>query len=66
MRYAWPGNVRELRNVVERMMIMHPTAVKFDRRHLPPLVHRESRRKDASEFTTLQPSARPRMSMTTF
>jgi len=53
MRYAWPGNVRELRNVVERMMIMHPTALKFDRRHLPPLVHREGRRKDASEFTTL-------------
>jgi len=53
MRYAWPGNVRELRNVIERMMIMHPTAPKLDRRHLPPLVHRESKRKSMTEFSTL-------------
>ena len=41
MRYSWPGNVRELRNVIERMVIMNPTAAKFDRKHLPPLVYRD-------------------------
>src|SRR5262245_48512907 len=39
MRYSWPGNVRELRNVIERMVIMNPTATKIDRKHLPPLVY---------------------------
>jgi DNA-binding NtrC family response regulator len=24
LRYTWPGNVRELRNVVERLVLMHP------------------------------------------
>src|ERR1700739_2486908 len=41
MRYSWPGNVRELRNVVERIVIMNPTTSRFERKHLPPLVHRE-------------------------
>ena len=41
MRYSWPGNVRELRNVIERMVIMNPTAPKFDRKHLPPLRERQ-------------------------
>src|SRR5271157_2717028 len=40
MRYAWPGNVRELRNVIERVVIMNPTTIRFERKHLPPLVHR--------------------------
>jgi len=53
MRYAWPGNVRELRNVIERMMIIHPTTMKLDRRHLPPLVHRDGKRNNAVEFTSL-------------
>src|SRR6202000_3449059 len=38
MRYSWPGNIRELRNVIERIVIMNPTAHRFDRKHLPPLV----------------------------
>ncbi|MGA3210515.1 MAG: sigma-54 dependent transcriptional regulator [Terriglobales bacterium] len=42
-RYSWPGNVRELRNLIERIVIMNPTVKKFDRRHLPPLAHRERR-----------------------
>jgi two-component system nitrogen regulation response regulator NtrX len=52
MRYSWPGNVRELRNVIERIVIMNPTAGRFDRKHLPPLVYRDgsSRR---GEFLTL-------------
>jgi two-component system nitrogen regulation response regulator NtrX len=54
MRYSWPGNVRELRNVIERIVIMNPTTSKFDRKHLPPLVHRDgSRRTSTPEFSTL-------------
>ena len=54
MRYSWPGNVRELRNVIERIVIMNPTTNRFDRKHLPPLVHRDGgRRPGGSEFSTL-------------
>ena len=54
MRYSWPGNVRELRNVIERIVIMNPTTTRFDRKHLPPLVHRDgSRGAPSSEFSTL-------------
>src|SRR5436305_6995189 len=53
MRYPWPGNVRELRNVIERIVIMNPTATRFDRKHLPPLVYRDGSRRSGSEFMTL-------------
>src|SRR5882724_7440724 len=54
MRYSWPGNVRELRNVIERIVIMNPTTSRFDRKHLPPLVHRDgTRRSIGAEFSTL-------------
>ncbi|MGH9532771.1 MAG: sigma-54 interaction domain-containing protein, partial [Terriglobales bacterium] len=54
MRYAWPGNVRELRNVIERIVIMNPTTTRLDRKHLPPLVHRDaSRRALGGEYSTL-------------
>jgi two-component system nitrogen regulation response regulator NtrX len=54
MRYSWPGNVRELRNVIERIVIMNPTTMRFERKHLPPLVHRDgSRRAAGTEFSTL-------------
>ena len=54
MHYAWPGNVRELRNVIERIVIMNPRATKLDRKHLPPLVHRDGDRHNAEkEFSTL-------------
>jgi two-component system, NtrC family, nitrogen regulation response regulator NtrX len=54
MRYAWPGNVRELRNVIERIVIMNPTTSRFERKHLPPLVHRDgSRRSVGNDFSTL-------------
>jgi len=53
-RYSWPGNVRELRNVIERIVIMNPTTVRFERKHLPPLVHRDGGRRAAgAEFSTL-------------
>ena len=32
--YSWPGNVRELRNLMERIVIMHPQA-RVDARHIP-------------------------------
>jgi len=54
MRYSWPGNVRELRNVIERIVIMNPATSRFERKHLPPLVHRDgSRRSAGAEFSTL-------------
>jgi two-component system nitrogen regulation response regulator NtrX len=53
MRYAWPGNVRELRNVIERIVIMNPTTTRFDRKHLPPLVHRDGGRRAPGDFSTL-------------
>ena len=54
LRYSWPGNVRELRNVIERIVIMNPAVARFERKHLPPLVYRESVRRPAgAEFTTL-------------
>ncbi len=54
MRYSWPGNVRELRNVIERIVIMNPTTLRFDRKHLPPLLHRDgSRRVAGTEGSTL-------------
>ncbi len=52
MRYLWPGNVRELRNVIERIVIMNPTAIRFERKHLPPLVHRDGARR-SGDFSTL-------------
>jgi two-component system nitrogen regulation response regulator NtrX len=51
-RYSWPGNVRELRNVIERLVIMNPTIHKIERKHLPPLMHREGSR-NTSGFSTL-------------
>jgi two-component system nitrogen regulation response regulator NtrX len=54
MHYSWPGNVRELRNVIERIVIMNPTTVRFERKHLPPLLRRDGGRRGASgEFSTL-------------
>ena len=34
--HRWPGNVRELRNLMERVVILHPQS-KVDARHIPPL-----------------------------
>jgi len=32
--YHWPGNVRELRNLIERIVILHPQS-RIDARHIP-------------------------------
>ena len=51
---SWPGNVRELRNVIERIVILHPRTIRFERKHLPPLVYRDgSGRAAGAEFSTL-------------
>jgi two-component system, NtrC family, nitrogen regulation response regulator NtrX len=53
-RYSWPGNVRELRNLIERIVIMNPTTLRFERKHLPPLIYRDgARRTTNGEFSTL-------------
>ncbi len=51
-QYHWPGNVRELRNVIERVLILNPQALRIERRHLPMLVHRGGGKK-GEEFSTL-------------
>jgi two-component system nitrogen regulation response regulator NtrX len=53
-RYSWPGNVRELRNLIERIVIMNPTTLRFERKHLPPLIYRDGAHRTANgEFSTL-------------
>ena len=52
-QYHWPGNVRELKNVIERVLILNPRALRIERKHLPPLVHKSGARA-SQEFSTLQ------------
>jgi two-component system, NtrC family, nitrogen regulation response regulator NtrX len=52
-RYHWPGNVRELRNVIERVIILNPRALRIERKHLPPLTHKTGAR-STEEFSSLQ------------
>jgi len=51
--YHWPGNVRELKNVIERVLILNPRALRIERKHLPPLTHKTSVR-TAEGFASLQ------------
>jgi two-component system, NtrC family, nitrogen regulation response regulator NtrX len=51
--HTWPGNVRELKNLVERVLILNPRALRIERKHLPPLTQRASGR-SSEEFSTLQ------------
>ncbi len=56
-QYHWPGNVRELKNMVERVLILNPHALRIERKHLPMLMHRSAGRTGArggEEFSTLQ------------
>ncbi|MGA2908498.1 MAG: helix-turn-helix domain-containing protein [Terracidiphilus sp.] len=52
-QYHWPGNVRELKNVIERVLILNPRALRIERKHLPPLTHRAGSR-NPEEFSSLQ------------
>ncbi|HKF48101.1 MAG TPA: sigma-54 dependent transcriptional regulator [Terracidiphilus sp.] len=51
--YHWPGNVRELKNVIERVLILNPRALRIERRHLPPLAQKTGSRSGES-FSSLQ------------
>ena len=51
-QYQWPGNVRELKNVIERVLILNPRALRIERKHLPPLTHKSHRASE--DFSTLQ------------
>ena len=56
-QYHWPGNVRELKNVIERVMILNPRALRIERKHLPPLTHKAGTR-STEEFSTSATGAR--------
>ena len=51
--HSWPGNVRELRNLMERVLILNPRALRIERKHLPPLTQRTTQR-NAEDFSSLQ------------
>ncbi len=55
--YAWPGNVRELRNIVERVLILHPQAQSLEPRHLPAGLQRKRMERGQFDFASL-PEAR--------
>jgi len=52
-QHSWPGNVRELKNLVERVLILNPRALRIERKHLPPLTQRSAAR-NGDDFSTLQ------------
>ena len=52
--YAWPGNVRELRNLIERVVILHPAARVIERRHLPAGLQRRRENAGRQDFPSLQ------------
>jgi two-component system nitrogen regulation response regulator NtrX len=52
-QYHWPGNVRELKNVIERVLILNPRALRIERKHLPPLTHKAVAR-GSDGFSSLQ------------
>jgi two-component system nitrogen regulation response regulator NtrX len=52
--YHWPGNVRELRNLIERIVILHPQS-RIDARHIPlQQAKRQSAEKSGQRFGSLQ------------
>ncbi|MBV8571643.1 MAG: sigma-54-dependent Fis family transcriptional regulator [Acidobacteriaceae bacterium] len=51
-KYAWPGNVRELRNLMERIVILHPQR-RIEARHLPLDASRARNSKPADGFGSL-------------
>ncbi len=42
-QHTWPGNVRELKNLVERVLILNPRALRIEQKHLPPLTQKAGR-----------------------
>jgi two-component system, NtrC family, nitrogen regulation response regulator NtrX len=51
--YPWPGNVRELKNLVERLVIVCPSAL-IETHHLPPELFRGAPRSPQKPYENLQ------------
>jgi two-component system nitrogen regulation response regulator NtrX len=52
--YHWPGNVRELRNLIERIVILHPQT-RIEGRHIPlQQSKRQTVEKQGQRFGSLQ------------
>jgi len=51
--YSWPGNVRELKNLMERIVILHPQ-VRIDARHIPLNPSRKAPERSMDRFGSLQ------------
>jgi two-component system nitrogen regulation response regulator NtrX len=52
--YHWPGNVRELRNLIERVVILHPSS-RIEARHIPlQLARKPGSDKAAPGYGSLQ------------
>jgi two-component system nitrogen regulation response regulator NtrX len=51
--YPWPGNVRELKNLVERLVIMCPSA-QLEPHHLPPELFRGASKSPHKPYESLQ------------
>jgi two-component system nitrogen regulation response regulator NtrX len=50
--YAWPGNIRELKNLMERIVILHPQVL-IEARHVPLPAARRTAEKAADRFASL-------------
>ena len=53
LNYPWPGNVRELRNLIERLVIMCPSA-RIEPHHLPPELFRGAAHSPQKAYSSLQ------------
>ncbi len=52
--HHWPGNVRELRNLIERIVILHPQS-RIDARHIPlQLTRKSGGERPAERYGSLQ------------
>jgi two-component system nitrogen regulation response regulator NtrX len=51
--HHWPGNVRELRNLIERIVILHPQS-RIDARHIPLQLARKGAERPAERYGSLQ------------
>ncbi len=52
--YSWPGNVRELKNLMERIVIMHPQT-RIEARHIPlPPTRRAPVERRLEQFASLE------------
>jgi two-component system, NtrC family, nitrogen regulation response regulator NtrX len=51
--HHWPGNVRELRNLIERIVILHPQS-RIDARHIPLQLARKAGERTPERYGSLQ------------